>query len=237
MWLVTSYTEDSQPLLEPLDREFIQHMLLTTAAYSGVEVVAYVVANSNFQALLRVPKKSAADAALTDAEVLRRVRAYYGQALHDLWAEECRAGDRNWKFRRRWCLHGMHHLARFMKTFKHRVSIWVNDNNPKPTSRLWAERYYGYAIEDNPRAILAAAAAVEMSLVHSRLVDDPADYRWCSHARAQAGDLVARHSLMARVPVVFGLEPKANWASVSKTWREFLLNREKTKPQTSAPAI
>ena len=222
--LVTSHTVGSQPLLKPLEREFVRHMLLVVAAYCGIEVVAFTIANSNFQVLIRIPKKSTADAALTDAEVLQRIQILHGPRRHAWWAGWYRHGDPRWKAKRWQCVHAMHHRSRFMKIFKQRCGVWLNDRHPEMPKGLWADRYVSYPVEDNPRAILAAAAAVEMTLVHARLVDDPAEYRWCSHARAQAGDLAARQSLMRRVPGVLGLEANATWPKVSKTWRKFLLD-------------
>jgi hypothetical protein len=54
-------------------------LLWRVAEFSGVEIMTYVLMSNHFHILVRVPEKEAADAAVTDAELIRRVGRLNGE--------------------------------------------------------------------------------------------------------------------------------------------------------------
>jgi hypothetical protein len=83
-----------------------------------------------------------------------------------------------------------------MKLYKLRFSRWYNAEHGR-FGTLWAERFRSLAVEDNPQAIQALAAYIDLNPVRAGICDDPKDYRFCSYAEAIAVDGLARDGLKA----------------------------------------
>jgi hypothetical protein len=83
-----------------------------------------------------------------------------------------------------------------MKLYKMRFTRWYNVVHGR-FGTLWAERFRSLVVEDNPRAIQALAAYIDLNPVRAGLCDDPKDYRFCSYAEAIAVDGMARDGIKA----------------------------------------
>ncbi len=203
----------AQRLLGPTEKERLRQMLWQQAAFSGIQVITYCLMSNHFHLLLRVP----ADLPLSDAQLLERARAYYGPKSlyvhtlqHALSPEGSLPQDLRTALRER-----MADVSVFMKELKQRFSKWFNRTRNR-FGTLWAERFKSLLVEDQPGALQAVAAYIDLNPVRAGLVQDPKDYRWCGYAEAVAGRPEARRGLAS-------FQKGAEWAHVSRAYREVLL--------------
>jgi hypothetical protein len=177
----------------------LRKQLEKTAAFCGVQVLAYVFLSNHFHLLVRVPELDARNA-LSEEAVLGRVGALYGAnarkelqaALRsDTLTDVKLAKSQVERFRGLMC-----DLSQFMKLYKMRFTRWYNAVHGR-FGTLWAERFRSLVVEDTPRAIQALAAYIDLNPVRAGLCDDPKDYRFCSYAEAIAVDGMARDGIKA----------------------------------------
>jgi REP element-mobilizing transposase RayT len=64
----------------------MRELLWRVAEFSGVEIITYALMSNHFHILVRVPEKEAADAGVTDAELIRRMRRLNGERAAALLA-------------------------------------------------------------------------------------------------------------------------------------------------------
>lgn len=187
--------------LDRHEKEVLRKMLRQAAEFSGVEILAYCVMSNHFHVLIRVPK---GEEELSRDEVLRRYRVLYeksnspgypdaeGMRLILEGSDEELAKDWMRRLQAR-----MGDVSEFIRTLKQRFSIWYNKSRGH-IGTVWAERFKSVLIEDDPQTLKTVAAYLDLNPVRAKLVDDPADYRWCSYAEAMGGDAVCASGL-ARV--------------------------------------
>ena len=128
------------------EKEQMRSLLWRTARFCGIEIITYALMSNHFHLLVRVPAKAAADAALTDAEVLDRMSEFRsdmemgilkrGAELAGEMQRKLAAGEgvdvntknwgENWLAVRESMVAQMHEVSQFMKLFKQRVGIWFN---------------------------------------------------------------------------------------------------------------
>jgi REP element-mobilizing transposase RayT len=184
-------------LLDDGAKEVLRKMLWKTAAFCGVEVLAYCILSNHFHILVRV-LPPVGGSILDRAEILRRYRAFYGElpgspnfpTAQVLAAKFKEGGDEadRWETRLR---ARMGDISEFMKTLKQRFSIWFNKTHRR-FGTLWAERFKSVLVEDSAFAMKTVAAYIDLNPVRAGLVDDPVNYRWCSYAEAMAGNRALR---------------------------------------------
>jgi REP element-mobilizing transposase RayT len=179
-------------------------MLWKTAAFCGVEVLAFCVMSNHFHVLVRVVPVDG-EKPLERTELLRRYRAFYGEvpgspnfpssevltAKFEEGGEEAEQWERRLRAR-------MGDVSEFMKTLKQRFTIWFNKSHRR-FGTLWSERFKSVLVEDSAFALKTVAAYIDLNPVRAGLVQDPADYRWCSYAEALAGKSSAREGICAVV--------------------------------------
>jgi REP element-mobilizing transposase RayT len=210
-------------LLDDVAKEVLRRMMWKTAAFSGVEVLAYCLMSNHFHVLVRVlPQES-----LDRPELLRRYRAYYGETptspgfpSAELLAakfEENGEEAARWEARLRL---RMGDLSEFMKTLKERFTIWFNKTHRR-FGTLWSERFKSLLVEDSAFALKTVAAYLDLNPVRAGLVNDPADYRWCSYAEAMAGKT---HALCGLRQVV-GLGEDTSVSFVLEAYRVLLFGK------------
>jgi REP element-mobilizing transposase RayT len=202
-----------QALLGDLEKEKLRHLLWEQAAFSGLEVITFCLMSNHIHLLVRAPGALVA----TDAELVERAVGFYGArspyaqslrkglAVYGHLPEELRAG----------LLRRMGDVSVFMKELKQRFSRWYNKQHNR-FGTLWAERFKSLVVEDEPGALQAVAAYVDLNPVRAGLVTDPKDYRWSGYAEAVAGNEVARRGLGR-------FHAKADWAWVGSAYRQVLL--------------
>ena len=202
-----------QFLLGDLEKEKLRDMLWQQAAFSGLAVITHCVMSNHLHLLLRVPAHIEA----TDAELVERAQQFYGskspyvQTLQQALAatghlpEDLRTG----------LLSRMGDVSVHMKELKQRFSKWYNKLHNR-FGTLWAERFKSLLVEDQPGAIRAVAAYIDLNSVRAGKATDPKDYRWCGYAEAVAGQERAREGLAS-------FHENADWATVGPAYRQVLM--------------
>ncbi len=116
----------------------------------------------------------------TPEEAAERYNAYHEQkktrkSIHPSYEEECARIAKQ-----------MIDISAFMGAFMQQFSVWYNKKNERRGS-LWADRFKS-VILDGTCSLWTCVQYVELNPVRARIVDDPADYRWCSYGRHCGGD-------------------------------------------------
>lgn len=188
-------------LLDDEAKEVFRRMLWRVADFSGVEILAYCVMSNHFHVLVRI---RGGQESPERAEILRRYEVLYNRTrppgfpsvseLKEFFEKGGTEAER-WESRLR---ARMGDVSAFMKTLKQRYSVWYNRRYQR-FGTLWAERFRCLLVEGSPGAMSTVAAYIDLNPVRAHLVEDPAAYRWCSYAEAQAGKTAARRGLAATV--------------------------------------
>lgn len=202
-----------QALLGPQEKEQLRHMLWQQAQFAGLELITYCILNNHFHVLLRVP----ATVIPTDAQLVERVLGLYG-AKHlyaQTVAKSYRLQGTLAEDLRRGLLARMGDLSAYMKELKQRFSKWFNRREDR-FGTLWAERFKSVLVEDEPGALVAVAAYIDLNPVRAGWVEDPKDYRWSGYGEAVAGGQAAQRGLA-------GLSRSGEWAQASQEYRQLLL--------------
>jgi len=201
-----------QRLLGPLEKEKLREMLWQQAAFSGVEIITYCLMANHIHLLVRIGVETGA----SDAQLVDRALKFYGKkslyvqtlrkALEKQGAlpEDLRDGLRE----------RMGDVSAFMKELKQRFSKWYNGQQNR-YGTLWAERFKSVLVEDQPSAVQAVAAYVDLNGVRAGLVKDPREYRWCGYAEAVGGNGLARKGLGS----IYGW---GDWEWVGREYRQVL---------------
>jgi putative transposase len=216
---VTSRIVDRSFKMDDDEREIFRHILRKAAVFSGVKVLTYAVLSNHFHLLLEVPVQPLLD----DAELIRRIRAFYGaleaSRCKERWAEWHRNGlallaEREQEgFRRR-----MGDISPFMKLLKQCYSISYNRRHSR-VGTLWEGRYASLLVEGESRALAVIAAYIDLNPVRAGIVKDPADYRWSGYGEACGGAPAARQGILS----LFSHCPQAlAWSDVLSAYRKSL---------------
>ncbi len=200
--------------LGDLEKERLRIMIRQNADFAGVEVLTHCVLSNHFHLLVRVP----ADQSVSDAELLRRIRAYYPRKcpLRLAVEEAMESGGLPQSIRER-ITGRMGDISAFMKELKQRYSRWHNKQHGR-FGTLWAERFKSLIVENSPSSMAAVAAYIDLNPVRAGLVTDPKEYRWCGYAEAVAGDKRAQRGILAFVE-------GAKWKTGGAQYRQMLFVR------------
>jgi putative transposase len=184
-------------LLGDDEKEVLRKQLEKTAAFCGVEVLAYVFMSNHYHLLVRVPELVARDA-LGSPVILERIGALYGARVRKELLAELDSENQGVAFAAKGRLERyralMGDLSQFMKLYKMRFSRWYNSTHGR-FGTLWAERFKSLVVEDSAEAVQALAAYIDLNPVRAGLCDDPKDYRFSSYAEAVAKEGMARDGL------------------------------------------
>jgi hypothetical protein len=226
-------------LLGDTDREMLRKQLEKTAEFCGVQVLAFVFLANHFHLLIRVPQLESR-LKLSQETILARVGSLYGAevrkellaALQSNTPSETKmAREQVERYRIM-----MADLSQFMKLYKMRFTRWYNAAHGR-FGTLWAERFRSLVVEDNPRAVQALAAYIDLNPVRAGLCDDPKDYRFCSYAEAIAKDGMARDGIKAVFATPNGILDR--WDRVQARYRVLMFGKVSvtslTEPAGTAP--
>ncbi len=192
-----SRTVNKEFLWDDQAKEIFRKQLWKTAAFCGVEILAYCFMSNHFHILVRVV--TGRSAKLTQEELLERLRAFYTNPKDVLILAELQAGlssqdaQRQAATRKR-LLARMDDVSAFMKLLKQRFSIWYNRSHGRVGTH-WCERFQSVLVEDTPHALRVVAAYIALNPVRAGLCQDPKDYRFSSYAEALAGNSKALGAL------------------------------------------
>ena len=163
-------------------------MLLRTAAFSGIDLLAWCVMTNHFHVLVYVPKARQ----LADGEVRERIAAFYRDVRRTEKLEEwdslakpqhalSRARLKAAYLRRMWS------PSEFMKTLKQSYTMSFNGRHSH-FGTMWESRYRAKRIARGDTAALChAAGCIDMNPYKARLVADAAEYPWSSLHAAYGG--------------------------------------------------
>ena len=170
-------------------KDDIADLLLRSAEFSGVDLLAWCLMNNHFHLVCRA---GIPEGPVPESEVLRRVAILKGREFADrLGAHWSRLHALNRtaeletelaRWRRR-----MHDVSEFIKTFKELVNIRFKRDNDYVGS-IWSGRFTSTVIQDG-EYLRTCIRYVELNPVRAHLVTSAADYVWSSASRRapQAG--------------------------------------------------
>ncbi len=186
-----SRTVNKEFLWDEEAKEVFRKQLWKTAAFCGVEVLAYCFMSNHFHILVRVVTGRSGQ--LSNEELLERLRKFYTNAKDVLVLAEwqsglCSADVQRQRATRQRLLARMDDLSVFMKLLKQRFSIWYNRSHGRVGTH-WCERFQSVLVEDTPQALRLVAAYIALNPVRAGLCRDPKDYRFSSYAEALAGKI------------------------------------------------
>ena len=84
-------------------------------------------------------------------------------------------------------------ISNFMKIFQQRFSSYINRVR-KRRGTLWADRFKSLIIEGSEEALWSCVKYVELNAVRAGIVNDPADYRFCSWGRYRGSGVHPFHA-------------------------------------------
>jgi len=216
-------------------KKIFLHMMISQAAFAGVEILTYCIMGNHFHLLLRIPERPSS---IPEEEVIQRLRKIWKEKrveelikrferMRLISVEGDTLVERELdRFRRR-----MFDLSQYVKDLKQRFSSWYNfTHNRKGT--LFEERFKSVLVEDG-HALRLMAAYIDLNPVRAGIVEDPVDYKWCGYARAVGGNHDRRRGLQAILADPNDQRPandpervKAQqWRTIHKRYRRWLFER------------
>ena len=194
-----------------VDRRFVfgkeeknrfRDLLRRTEAFSGVRVLTWCILDNHFHILVHISEPP--EEGLSEKVILKRCSQLYSKdemlAIREA-VERFRkhSGDKErgdaavMRFLQMY-VRRMHNLSEFMKTLKHRFTLWFNGTHDR-VGTLWESRFKSVLVEGEWKSAFKVAAYIDLNAVRSGLVDDPAKYEWCGYSEAVGGDRRARKGL------------------------------------------
>lgn len=218
-----------QSLFGAEERDYLRAFMRAQERFSGCQVLAYCLMPDHLHILLEIP--SPLFDKITDGDLIRRLEEVregdHGEIVAKELAEARAAGDdaRAAEIHARYT-YRMNNLSEFMKTFLQRFTRWYNGSY-KRKGTLWEARYMSVVIESG-LAARTLAGYIDLNSVRAGLVEDPAEYPWCSYGEAVSGKKgsgreAARKGL---VRAWSGLPSsgydREKWKQTLRSYREFL---------------
>ena len=152
--------------------------LKRAAAFSGVEIDAYVAMDNHFHVVCKIVRR---DEPVPEDEILRRVAALKGdraaEELSSHWEElrqigmESVVAEAQDRLRAR-----MNDISEFMKTFKETFNVWYKRER-KYTGTIWSGRFMSTLVEGG-RYRAVCMRYVYLNPVRAGIVTRAADYAW-----------------------------------------------------------
>ena len=236
----------------PTEKEQFRTFMRMYENFSGCRVLSYCIMCNHIHLLLEVPPLP--EGGLSDAELLKRLRAIYSEAEVEVVAKslaEARkamsdglGGEGVVREIHERFTYRMHDLGHYMKTLLGRFSKWFNSKHRR-TGTLWEGRFKSVLVEEGV-ASRAMAAYIDLNPVRAGMVEDPALYRWSSYGEAMGGGAKgtgakARAGLVRAFGAHLGWDADArHWAGrVSREYRMLLLEdgQEKTREVRDADGL
>jgi hypothetical protein len=184
--------------MEDGERRKFEGLMKSYAEYCGVVVLAWTVLSNHFHLLVEVPPCE--PDAVSDEELLRRVRTVYHGARLRLFEEEFAraaalggaAGAALREQARQRHLQRMGSLSEYVKMVKQCLSQWFNRQNNREGT-MWEGRFrsavVGGAGEEGTAAVLRVVAGyIDLNAVRAGLASEAGGYAWSSFGAAVGRD-------------------------------------------------
>ena len=189
-------------LFGAIEKEAFRRMMWRMSAFSGVEVLTYVVMDNHFHILAKVPDRAKwvrkFEGEGGETKLLKHLATVYSKKfLEQLRREiavfreqgnERAVGELLDRFKKRFC-----DISLFVKELKERFSRWFNKQNSR-RGTLWMDRFKSVLV-DGEAALATMAAYIDLNPVRARIVKDPMLYEWSGYGEAAGGSRRARRGL------------------------------------------
>jgi putative transposase len=202
-----------------LEAEEFLSLMRRREAFSGIQILDYILINNHFHLVCKVPEPKA----LTQSEFLERIEAGDGpehaQAVREQLARYAKQPDGIEQsqrllesYRRR-----MYDISIFNKELKGGFAQGYNRRHQR-YGVLWAERFKSVLLEAG-RAVTAISAYIELNPVRAGLCEDPKEYRYCGYAEAMVqGSEIA----LEGIRTILGLPQTASREEIERAYRQLL---------------
>ena len=197
--------------------------------FTGIRVLAYCVMSNHFHLMLEITPMP--DGGLSDADLLNRLAAIHDDAVVDaveieienarIAIAEGRANENRIDEIHLRYTYRMHDLSEFMKSLVQRFTQWYNRSHNR-RGNLWEDAFRSTVVAPGTATRLVAAY-IDLNPVRAGLVEDPANYPWCSYGEASAADRGKKPdpaSLIARAGLVRAFFIHQQTATTTKSWKD-----------------
>ncbi len=213
--------------------EFIS-LMRRREAFSGIQVLDYVLMNNHFHLVCKVPERKL----LTESEMLERIEAGDGsehaRVLREQLARCAEQPD------------GIEQSERLLETYRRRMydlSIFNKElkggyaqsynRRHRRYGVLWADRFKSVLLEGG-RAVRAIAAYIELNPVRAGLCEDPKEYRYCGYAEAMVrGSEIA----LEGIRTLLSLPQTASREEIERAYRQLLNLKDAEAREDNPPAV
>ncbi len=200
------------------DKEIFRIIMLKQLKFSGLRALAWCFMGNHFHLLLEVPDKETALKGWKDEDYIKRLGVFRSEwNTHQLLGEVAMYRENGYtegiseiaqRVKQR-----MFDLSLFMKELKLKMTLAYNKKHERQGT-LWEGRFKSVLLGGED-AVRTVAAYIDLNPIRAGLVEDPADYRWCSYAAAVAGVKGARQALTY---AVMGRQ-RVSWGKVVAEYR------------------
>jgi putative transposase len=235
LYHVISRVVDRRFVLGAEEKEKFRTLMRMQENFTGCRALSYCLMDNHFHILLEVPPM--AGGGISDAELLKRLSAIYGEAFVTGVATELQVAraatyksesgmDEAVEAIHKRFTYRMHDLGEFMKGLLQRFSQWFNRAHSR-SGTLWEDRFKSVIVEDGVAA-RTMAAYIDLNPVRAGMAKDPAEYRWSSYGEAVGGGAKgngkkAREGLVRAYFCDQGVGYEAErWREVSRLYRRMM---------------
>lgn len=220
---VTSRVVDRRYIFGEEEKSHFLGLLRKYEAFTGVRVVAYCLMSNHIHMLVCIPRRPEE---ISEEELLTRMKHIYSRdkmsAIRSQLSEFEESGQ---LARKKQFFDGIRSRIYDLSSFVRELKLsFSKDYNRKKERKgtLWEERFKATLVEGSSNALMNTAAYIELNPVRAGIVDDPADYRWCSYHAAVAGDSRSREGISE---LVSGMGPELNYRESIGPYRFFFVER------------
>jgi REP element-mobilizing transposase RayT len=214
---------DNRAIFGMEEKEHFVRILRNYEQFSGLKILAYCVMPNHFHLLIEVPEPNPEILKWSDDRLLKHLSVLYNEDQAKVFIDELsylrKLGDEEEIDAYRLSIvDRMWDISKFMHDIKMRFSHWYNRRVDRD-GYLWSANFRSTLVQRG-HATRMVAAYIDLNAVRAELVEDPADYLWCSYGEAVAGSKKAREGLKT---AIFGHpKPGSDEAETPGTWEEAL---------------
>jgi putative transposase len=217
-----------------LEAEEFLSLMRRREAFSGIQVLDYILMSSHFHLVCKVPERKS----LTQNEMLERIEAGEGreraQVLREQLARFAKQPDGSEQSKRLLEPYSrrMYDISIFNKELKGGYAQSYNRRHRR-YGVLWADRFKSVLLEGG-RAVKAISAYIELNPVRAGLCEDPKEYRYCGYAEAMArGSEIA----LEGIRTILSLPQSASREEIEKAYRQLLNLKGAEATEDNPPAV
>jgi len=148
--------------IKTADKDYLLNLIRRLSTLYYVDVLGFCLMDNHFHLVVRVHP----EAELSDEELRRRFKAYYGEDREI-------AGAQMQRYRER-----MTCLGTFIKDIKQGFTRFYNKKYNR-RGYFWGERFKSMIVQDG-KTLVNLLAYVDLNPIRAGIVRKPEDYKWCS---------------------------------------------------------